>query len=1068
MKGRRGSSPVKSNSVTSGGEAKIIKDMNDLAPVAAAAQKLRKTGNRQANIQSIIELLEVKDGCDFRDSVEKAYKKKERELNDKYPDIAKAGGYLEILKQLKYALQSSDVVNDKDLYEEGQDAYKTNSGITNSWKKVKNCSKTFRTTTTALEESTVPTKEPIPPAKQVISNKSIQNDIFEELYFSETAYPSKFIKCYVFFNNKTPTPFVRATISYPMQFIAYNEEAPGHTDTNQHIIEQDIDIPPYNKITSFNYDVTGRKVELEIKDSGDAMGEFFLTQLGNIQDYNGQIIVTVRYGWSSPYITRQNSRLIEDPDNYVAVKPRKYRVPGTKKTEELTSRARTYNVVSFALMDMEISRESTSTVYKLTGNDNDFMAVSPIMKRWMPINNINLANLPLGKLAIAFHLKELIKELREKIFFFIQAPKITESTTAEEVNLNFSEVVPQPKKLPASEKQLYLDKLQATINQNKTNIFEAKQLALELLSITDKLASLKSEDIEQLDKLNTLDIETAKKFGRTINVNPPTKNDDVINQLKYEEQLSLTYGLNLIKYLTNSIENSDPQVLKKQIERQKQLLTFLLTMSKNIKIPIAQAWKYVVDEARKHIAQINAVISSEGTRNKAEFIFLNFVNFNKANTEDPDNPAKYIEGIPVNSIVADISTTYKRLFENLAGLTKIKTKTLSTNKNDFAYLDTNVGWYHAKSKIEIENLVYAMSLRMQESATNLKEKNEKFDEYLKFMFKQFESQIKLILKSDNSFDIEKPDSIKGILRDQIQLQYDQIILMVLSEYSMDGFTDTVDSDTAEAFDITHGYCFRPQGFKTQANDYTITENAEISRSRTQFSTEIDTSYYNSGTLNIYHNNIPDVISFTPNINYGLIMSAMATLNKKDPTEAFTTILNQKQTLTEVKKELQEEKKRISGLTKEQREAEIKNKIDVMKSSIPVIDSELLNSFMGETDMEKFPMSLNVIPHSDNARAMLNNKMHRTIFKNRLMSFVNSYEADMSILGEPYYDLSSINKYIYIKVNNVFGQETYQSGIYQITNIIHEKQGGSFKTNFKKDEKEKDINNLLCLNSTILC
>ena len=995
--------------------------------------------DKRAYFNNIIATFGVKNGCSFTSAVEK--RKKELQIELERLEKAEAGNF-EAQRKLFQAKQDLEKISsfllksaqNTELYERGQENDENATTFKNTWNRLPPsiCSPKKSKIDRPLGEKTSNSE-----IKQIDVKDPInfnETNFWEELYKQNNASPSKFLKCYTLFNSKTPTPFVNAVVSYPVQFASFTQSKLIETmDINQDIIYQNLDEPPYNKIRNFTFDIASNNVELEIFDTNDALGEMLIQQLVSLERYNGMLTIYVRYGWSAPQMTRQVAKLIEDMDDFKPAKSRRLRGPfsGNGLDIKTSSRARMYNSISFIPSNVEISKEGNGTSYKFSGQMNNMNFPSnPFMRKWMPLNKPELGPLPLINLGIGTQMEKIIGDIKRNLMDYGQFEKGSFS-------LDPTKIIPRPKK-----------KLSKEVLREYDNLIEERV----------KLVKTKSDSIKDfIDVMNILLIAMSNQnYKKNLNKKYETKilskidvkpEDYYVKILEDKERANLNLNLALI----DELKSGNTQ---KEIEKKQKAFYTLMSLAKNVKINIREAYDYVLNAMVEHLAIINGV--AELQSNRMSIAIMNFVNFDNiysdegvAKQEESKNKliAAELSGIPMDSITCTKETTYMDLLKSLVSKTKVKSKTTS-GKDTF--LDVNIEIVHAKSKVEIKEAVARISEELVDIRRVLKEetKNKKQSEYFERMVKIFESQINIIMR-EKLFKIDNASFINS-MESFIKPEYDQLVIFMLSEFDLKGFIETTETLRGKV-SLLQGYCFKPQGFKTQLNDYNITSGGQISKSSTTFFSGVNSNIFLDGSRSVYDVNFPDVISFTPEIKYDIIRAAIKKIEENDPFENFNIVANTKLERGEIDDTIKE----AEGIVKEkklrteaQNKAEAEKNLEKSQAEMSMIAKQKLDFIYGDTDYELFPASVQTIPFSDNPRTMLNVKFHRTIFKDRLANLVTGYEATLVIVGEPYFDIHSLHKSIYVKVLTAEGNDTFYTGIYMIENIIHEKQGGSYKTTLK--------------------
>jgi len=249
--------------------------------------------------------------------------------------------------------------------------------------------------------------------------------------------------------------------------------------------------------------------------------------------------------------------------------------------------------------------------------------------------------------------------------------------------------------------------------------------------------------------------------------------------------------------------------------------------------------------------------------------------------------------------------------------------------------------------------------------------------------------------------------------------------------------------------VLHGYSFRPNK-KANDNDVVFASDTTLQRSNTTVNNfSSNSGYLNSGTLNLYENSMADVIAFRSTIKYNLIRSAVQKIRKKDRIDKLQMAMDQAKTLLERVETAAEQLKENKSMSKGQ--AAKAKEIDDLKynSSSDILAEKLINDFyFDDTDYEKFPAINSNIMNSDVKNNMVAVQFQKEMMRRRLSERLVGYEAEIDILGEPYLDQTCINSYIYLKVHNNYGEDTFYTGIYQIQDITQTVQNAKPMTTVK--------------------
>lgn len=212
-------------------------------------------------------------------------------------------------------------------------------------------------------------------------------------------------------------------------------------------------------------------------------------------------------------------------------------------------------------------------------------------------------------------------------------------------------------------------------------------------------------------------------------------------------------------------------------------------------------------------------------------------------------------------------------------------------------------------------------------------------------------------------------------------------------------------------------------------------------------------YFNPGKPNCLHVNFPDVISFTPTLDYNaLIRSLSVNAQISSEYEYLNEVINE-DTQTRVESLLERARTTVnSAPTSGNNRALIntlKDLVDQIRRAGSTTDPSL------NTIMASERVSLNTFDYSQNRiyggqlDQALSRKRDIQEIRKKLLTVSLPFTATMDVIGDATYTLRDMGgKYIYLKFTNLDGTMSMFSGIYLIDNIVQEISTGQFKTSFK--------------------
>lgn len=850
-----------------------------------------------------------------------------------------------------------------------------------------------------------------------------KDPIFKARQTDETK-SAKFIKSYSFFDS-TPAPYVTAYVRIPQNpgFVTSKEDLEPEK-ISASLSDQDIIVklsnPPYNIIKSFQYDVIEGKIDAEFIDGNGALTDLIIKQFSDINNAIGTMTIVFRFGWSTPTFPIR-AELIEDLAN-----PRPAKT--IQGTNTLKPRIRFSQYITAIITDMEMEVTSSGISYKIEGSNKITTRIIPEMEYFTPYRF--LGSYPLIEFGAFDKLDILLKKLQN------------------------------------NEKQ--------ETSQNKDNIiYETTQEWMNELGVKNiKFIPILTEVIQQVKNLKEIkDKEiSSNPYGATAqDINKFFKTESVANILTQDLATGAERIIQIKKFYLIMLEIINREVGKVTNQNKKlqdflapnEILTSILLNSEGGTVDAFDALKYILKTIQFHMYKL---LSTNGTSKIVIPIPLIFLSKNemaqKPSAEKKDgsaqgkgiDPQKIWNQIPIRNLMIDPTTKYETLLKDITSYMRIFKEVIKnkdkSGKNivesviekdvDFNYfvaygrddilakliaLRVNIEILSDKGTVNIDSIVNNIKSNLGIGYDNNKNPFTAIVKKIEAKGLQFMEKLILEIKNDRTNSFENC----------------VVVFYVFSEYSNSNFFETLSSQN-----IINGYNYIPGGFQT------IMENSSGLKTGLR-NTTIDTNYFNTGTLNYEKNNFPDVISFSPKISYQKIRMALAQIVKKGFADNSSYLfLEQKQQEEEEALKKESNKGKTPADIKAELELKRKEEINRIKKL-----SEIAEKFSIDEKFKTVSPNGNVVVDNSSYDAMLL-RLNLENFRKNLSSLLIGFEAEMKIIGEPFYDTLQINKVLNVQVYSATGNPTMFSGTYRISGISHEVQGGKFETTLKLFRENIDV------------
>lgn len=217
------------------------------------------------------------------------------------------------------------------------------------------------------------------------------------------------------------------------------------------------------------------------------------------------------------------------------------------------------------------------------------------------------------------------------------------------------------------------------------------------------------------------------------------------------------------------------------------------------------------------------------------------------------------------------------------------------------------------------------------------------------------------------------------------------------------------------------------------------------------------SYFRAGLTNMSSVNFPDVVSFTINeYDFNSVITSItesndATLNCQIAGKDIKAEVVKVSDLKTMDLQTRTEKLKDTGMTEEEFQKKVKEDKKgvfrtITKKTKDTERFDYLKAYRNNDSMNlNFSSNMVLTSGDDNFADVARAKKSVEVYRGLMALRAQEVKASMQILGDPQYDWFCLNKYIFVKIYNIDGSISMFSGIYMIQGIVHNFDGGTFKT-----------------------
>lgn len=210
-------------------------------------------------------------------------------------------------------------------------------------------------------------------------------------------------------------------------------------------------------------------------------------------------------------------------------------------------------------------------------------------------------------------------------------------------------------------------------------------------------------------------------------------------------------------------------------------------------------------------------------------------------------------------------------------------------------------------------------------------------------------------------------------------------------------------------------------------------------------------FFNPGVPNCWSVSFPDVIEFTPEIDYHKLISdittnakMIGTFRSQDSIVVDNMIEQKTKTLLDQADDLVADGKKDWNLVKQ---------LQAIKKQIDDLTSPDINPAISDyKNSNQINFSIDDYAHTrvstDSEYSQMQRKKTVQELRKRIMLTSYPWTASLTVIGDASFGITHGSKYIFIKIINQDGSLSFFSGIYIIVSFVHEISAGKFITKFQ--------------------